>query len=298
MNLIDPEVIWKRLVADIPNPVHKNIHLTGSLAAGYHFRDALATRGVYTKDANVVVQPSGDASTIAQIAAVLRSLGWKWRLEDVAPGDASKPLNALPSACLYPPGRGPSYWLDFQMLPKTEQAEPVDWFRVVVGSEHFAVPAFRFASLTAQGLKGARPVLRYADPAMTALANLLSHPEVGFGKMTTTIEGMEYPRSAKDLGLVLAIAYLDTSEEIAGWVDSWTEALRTCFPRSWRGLGARTGDGLRALLQDNRGWKGAHRAAANGLLSGKGVTREALFALAQQFLSDLVEPFERRCTQA
>jgi hypothetical protein len=70
----------------------------------------------------------------------------------------------------------------------------------------------------------------YAAPEVMALANLLSHPRLGTERMSALIGGRKLLRSAKDLGRVLALAYLTPDEEMESWADSWWVALERHFP--------------------------------------------------------------------
>lgn len=292
---LDPDAILARLARDIPPRLLRNLYLIGSLAAGFHFRAALESRAVNTKDADLVVQPVGNLDAVAKIASNLRKSRWNWKLDFGPVGSATTPEGKLPDIRLYPPGRNPKYWVELQGLPKPDQAEPVRRTRVVIDGEHFAVPAFRFAGITARGLRDTPRGIRYADPAMMALSNLLAHPEVGTHRMSTAIAGRRCLRSAKDLGRVLAFARLCDRREVQGWVGPWLRALRSSFPRTWRAIGVRAGAGLRALLADEDGMSDAHWAMRNGLLSGLGVGRNELVVVGEGFLADVVEPFEKRC---
>ncbi|MBI2898596.1 MAG: hypothetical protein HYY17_00255 [Planctomycetes bacterium] len=128
-----------------------------------------------------------------------------------------------------------------------------------------------------------------------ALANLLSHDVVGAQTMSTPIAGRTILRCVKDLGRVLAIARLSKAEEVAGWTRPWLKALKACFPKSWRLLGRRAGDGLRALMGDASAFEQAHHTTRVGLLLGQGITEDHLRAVAEQLFETALDPLRAAC---
>jgi hypothetical protein len=134
--------------------------------------------------------------------------------------------------------------------------------------------------------------LEYASPCMMALANLLSHPELGTARMATPVGSRQILRSAKDLGRVLALAWLAGDDETETWSGRWRFALEDRFPDRWKGLAARVGDGLRALLDDANAFEEAWFTCMTGLLAGKNVTLDQLRATAARLLADCIEPLE------
>jgi hypothetical protein len=101
-------------------------------------------------------------------------------------------------------------------------------------------------------------------------------------------------RAAKDLGRVLALAWLAGPDETSAWLDLWIEALQACFPGSWRGLCRRAGTGLGTLLDDDAAFEEAHFTTTVGLLSGLGVTQPNLRAVSEQLKEDLLIPVALR----
>jgi hypothetical protein len=128
---------------------------------------------------------------------------------------------------------------------------------------------------------------------MMALANLLSHPELGDHVMSTPVGDRSVYRSSKDLGRVLALARLETREQTEQWVERWQFALQTCFPTRWPSLAARLGQGLRALLKDDLRFDEAWHCCNVGLLAAMSVTKDQLKATAQQLVVDAIEPIEQ-----
>lgn len=94
---------------------------------------------------------------------------------------------------------------------------------------------------------------------------------------------------------VLALEHGGNRLRTDHWHSPWLRALRACFPRSWKSIGARTGTGLRGLLADGQAMSDAEWVAKCELLSGKGVDQAGLAPLGRRILADLVEPFEERC---
>lgn len=128
---------------------------------------------------------------------------------------------------------------------------------------------------------------------MMALANLLSHPVLGDITMSQPIGGREILRSAKDLGRVLALAYLAGREETETWLEPWREAIQECFPETWQGLVGNAGQGLRELLANAAVIEEARHTCEVGLLQGRGVGVDALKATGERLLVDLIELFEK-----
>jgi hypothetical protein len=124
---------------------------------------------------------------------------------------------------------------------------------------------------------------------MMALANLLSHREL----TDTEIESGEFVglrRCAKDLGRVLALAYLAGRDATDEWPTRWHEGLAKSFPRTWRKLCAQAGNGLRLMLEDEEILEQAHKTTEAGLLSGLGVDAVILRAVGERLLADAIEP--------
>jgi hypothetical protein len=296
MPSLDPQALVPRLATGIPAGLCKHAYLVGSLAAAWHYREQLRFRTIRTKDADVVIQPVGASMQVARIAESLRKKGWRWRdLDERGPGTAATPVDELAAIRLTPPTGHDDYFIEFLGLPEVEQSAPKRWVRVILKEGHFGVPCFRFMGVTARNLRIAAGGLRYADPAMMALSNLLSHPQVGSAEMSSPVNGRKCLRSAKDLGRVLAFARLQSRADLALWKEPWLEALRAAFPRSWRKLGAGVGAGIRELLSHRRGLDDALWTAGHGLLFGMNVSGENLRGLGLQLIQDLIEPFEADC---
>ena len=134
--------------------------------------------------------------------------------------------------------------------------------------------------------------IEYAHPSMMALANLLSHRELKSHVMSSTIGGRYVQRYAKDLGRVLALAWL-ADDEVESWANRWLLSLQECFPTRWPELAASLGTGLRALLESSA-FEEAWHCCNVGLLANKGVTEGQLRGVANLVLGDAVELVEER----
>jgi hypothetical protein len=292
MSELDPQALVRRLSADIPPGLHRHVVLVGSLAAAYHFRAALERHAVNTKDADVLVHPAGRLDACRRLAADLLALGWE-RHEDCHPSPA--PRGRLMAIRLYPP-RSRRYYLEVLGLPGPRQTQPVLWTPLRLDDGWYAVPRHRFLRLAVSGRMRSPEELDYAAPAMMALANLLSHTGVGVARMSRPAGGRLILRSAKDLGRVLALAWLEGREGAARWVAAWEAGLKACFPGRWRALARRAGTGLEALLADEGALREAWVTTDLGLLRGRGVTPENLRAVGRQVMADALDPLRRRAS--
>jgi hypothetical protein len=153
------------------------------------------------------------------------------------------------------------------------------------------MPSFRFMGLTGHDRQASSQGIAYAAPAMMALSNLLSHPTITDVRIESgELEGMR--RCSKDLGRVLALAYLAGREVTEGWPASWREGLVKAFPRTWREHASRAGAGIRALMDDTDAMNEAAKFNEISLLNGLGVDARAMRGTAERLLVDAVEPLE------
>lgn len=288
MSLLDPKKLFRRLADDLPKTLHKHVFIVGSLAAAYHFRSALEGRAVNTKDADIVVYPAGAVRAAKELAVELLDLGWR-RTAKCFPLKHRSPPDRLRAIRLFPP-RSQDYFVELLGLPAPGQSKPVVWVPIRLPDGWYGVGCFRFMRLTSIGRRMSAEGLSYASPSMMALANLLSHPSVGRERMGES----RLLRSAKDLGRVLALAWLSGREATEAWLDDWVPAIRTCFPKRWPVLAKGAGKGLRQLLETPSALEEARITADIGLLSGRGVTAENLRAVGRQLLEDVIRPFSAR----
>jgi len=289
MSQLDPRAIFALIAAQLPKDLHDHLLIIGSLAAAYHYRDRLPVDTVNTKDADVIVQPAGAIDECKAIATRLLGVGWQ-RRRGCVPATTSDAVDADQVIRLHPPGSD-LYFVELLAFPDDKQQVPRRWIPIELDDGWYALPSFQHLRLVAIGQRTSQEGLRYAAPEMMALSNLLAHPTIGAKRVTEPIEGRRILRSAKDLGRVLALARLADRADVEGWPTIWNAALRSKYAdHDVTALGARAGDGIRALLAQREALDDAHFAVNVGLLSGTGVTIDQLRAIAEQLILDALEP--------
>ena len=297
MSDLDPALLFDLIARHVPQEMHAHILIVGSLAAAYHHRADLRHDGINTKDADVIIHPAGAVEEAKAIAQRLLRDGWQ-PTEKCRPSPEPTPVDDLPFVRLYPPGSN-AYFIELLAFPEAGQRDfkAVVPFRLADG--WYGMPSFRFMGLTDHKRQHAANGIAYAAPAMMALSNLLAHPTLGSHRMSEPIGGRSLLRSAKDLGRVLALARLAPGgrDETEAWVDDWEPALRSRFPTEYATLAARTGSGLRELLNDPGALDEARHAVDVGLLAGRRVTVAELKALGQQLLADAIDVLAQRCVK-
>jgi hypothetical protein len=288
---LDPRHLFARLARELPVEVRDHVYVVGSLAAACHHAERIQGGTVRTKDADLVIHPASGRASAAALARHLLELNWRHKPSDHTPGTSSTAPDQLPAIRLYPPDHH-EYFVEILIVPAGENAGPKPWVSVELDDGWYGLPSFEFLALTLIDRQRSPEGLEYAQPAMMALANLLSHPDLGEHIMSTPVEDRMIHRSSKDLGRVLALARLETRDETEAWAARWRLALEACFPTRWRALAARAGAGLRALLDDDLRFDEAWHCCVVGLLAGVGVTHEQLRYTALQLLADAIEPLE------
>jgi hypothetical protein len=286
MSILDPETLFRRIALDVPSKLHKHMYIVGSLAAAYHYAAKLHGRAVNTKDADIAIHPAGDEISCAEAAGELLRLGWK-RKADCYARPQPEPASDLRAIRLYP-RESDDYFIEFLQLPAAEQLEPLVWKPVQLSDGWYGTPCFRFFPVTAIFRQTSAAGLEYACPAMMALANLLAHPRLGEDLISAT----RMRRSAKDLGRVLVLAWLEERSGTEAWKDAWLPAMQSCFPSTWRDLALALGGGLRELLDHDQALEEARSMAEIGLLSGLNVSAEKLRITGQRLLQDVIAPLE------
>ncbi|MFH1132400.1 MAG: hypothetical protein V1754_13775, partial [Pseudomonadota bacterium] len=273
----------------LPKDLHKNVLVVGSLAAAYHYRKQLQTQAVNTKDADVVVKPAGALDECRKMAMRLLEENWRRHPQKCFPQQNPDPIDNLRAIRLFPP-KSYAYYLELLGLPETNQSEMKKWVPVWLDDGWYGLPCFRYFAVTDHEPKCSDEGLHYAAPGMMVLANLLAHPKIGQDTMSEPIGGRTLLRAAKDLGRVLALAWLAGGEGVEQWVEPWNSALKKHYPNDHEKLAKHLGDGLRALLNDEEALDQARHANEVGLLRGKGVNVAMLRAVGEQVLSFAVEP--------
>lgn len=284
----NPSAMMKLVALHVPPELRDHMLLVGSLAAAYHYRSAL-TQDVATKDADIIIQPAGALDACREIAMRLVDLGWVHRVDRERPPGRDSHAPNLPAVRLYPPS-STSYFVELLSMPAPGQVSAVQWQAIQLNSGWYGVPSFRFMSLLELEQQTSEQGIRYASPRMMALANALAHRQVGRDLMSGKIGGRQLLRSAKDLGRILGVAWLEKRTALEAWSEGWADALRVCFPSEWRELAAHAGDGLRELLAREDVLEQAHHSLSYGLLQGKAVTVDMVRAVGEQLVSEVIEP--------
>jgi hypothetical protein len=287
MNRLDPVELFERIACDVPHGLQKHLFVTGSLAAAYHYNTQLEGHAINTKDADLVVHPAGNIKSCRKMAEQLRRMGWS-NTDQCFPQATAKPVETLRAIRLLPPTSS-EYFIEFLNIPEKDVAEVKRWIPVKLNDGWYGLPSFRFLGIVSIGRIASHVGLEYANPAMMALANLLSHPEVG----NTRIESDDMQgvlRSAKDLGRVIALARLEGREGVEAWSEPWLQAMKECFPRTWKKLIRGLGAGLEELLADENVLEDARRTTDIGLLNGMGISASMLRATGERLMQDVVIP--------
>ncbi len=300
MNQIPPSKVLTEVRDAVPAGCRKHIIIIGSLAAGYHFFGEDRSKAVRTKDVDCVLEPFHAAVGAGQtIARQLLDAGWQRRTrgDHQRPGDEHTPVDQLPAVRLYPPKVDPdseeAWFIELLTVPESAAGTGKEWTRLPLAEGHFALPAFRYLSVTAfKPFNAGELGIRYARPEMMALANLLEHPKIKPERMSGLFAGRTIKRSNKDLGRVLAITSLANLNDHRPWAVYWKEALEHCFPNEWRDLASRAGSGLRELMQSQNDLEEAHHTCIYGLLASQPPTIDALMAAGERLLGDVVETLE------
>jgi hypothetical protein len=283
---LDPHRLFERIAADVPKELHEHLFVTGSLAAAYHFRASLEGRAVNTKDADLIIHPAGHTESCRTMA--LRLLGTGWSRTEICYPSPREPADQLRVIRLYPPEH--DYFIEFLSLPDKDQKKPKRLIPIELDDGWYALPSFRFMRLTSLKRLRSEVGLEYASPAMMALSNLLSHPHVGTQRMESAGSMKGLLRSAKDLGRVLALAWLSGRRATEEWAPLFRSAIIECFPTDWKQLASQAGAGLKEMLSDAGAMEEAHQTTDVGLLSGKSISVDALKAVGSRLLQDVIDP--------
>lgn len=287
---LDPRVLFTLIASHLPKDLHENVLIVGSLAAAYHHREQLQTQAVNTKDADMVVRPAGALIECREMALRLLEEGWRRHPAKCFP--RTRPDDAdLRTIRLLPP-ESDAYYLELLGLPELGQTERQKWVPIELDDGWYGLPCFRYFAVTGQDPVPSDEGIHYSAPAMMALANLLAHREIGPELMSEPIFGRTLLRAAKDLGRVLALAWLAGAAGVDQWAELWRLALQKCYPTDHDELARHVGDGLRDILTDYDILEQARHANEVGLLRGKRVTVEQIRAVGERLLVFVVEPLE------
>ena len=286
MNM-NPALLFDMVRATLPETLHRNVLIVGSLAAAYYHRARLTDQVVATKDADVIVHPAGAVRECVEIAQILLAADWR-RTEQCYAQRNREPASSLRAIRLHPRNTE-AFFIELLGLPQPNQDETRTWVPCELDDGWYGIPCFRFMALLTSDRRDTELGIQHGSPPLMALANLLSHPVIGTARMQGDIEGRSILRSAKDLGRVLALAWLEPGG-VESWLSVWTEALMAHFHDDARALAAGAGAGLRQLLDDEGVMEEAHFTTSVGLLRGHNVTVDQLKIAGDRFWVDLIQP--------
>ena len=297
MRELRPSVALARLAQALPPSVRENVTVIGSVAAGFHFESENAPTEVRTKDIDCVLAPYLKAvGAGTQIAAELIAHGWRPSLER-PPGNAVTPDNELPVIRLYPP-TGEDWFVELLGVPLAPGVPGTSWSRISLKSGDFGLPSFPYL-----GIATHRPTvtdwgISCGRVEMMALAHLLEHPELTPQLISKQIDDRKIKRCNKDLGRVLALAYLTPEREMESWPTQWIEALQSVLGAGWQEAANRVPHGVRALLESSEELEQAWFANNVGLLAGRGVSLEATGVAGERLMADVVSRFSEMAVGA
>jgi hypothetical protein len=299
--LLTPAQVLDEVAQALPARMREQVIIIGSLAAGYHYFAGDGASAIRTKDVDCLFSPHAKAvaNAVEVTEQLLRS---RWAPRQDArwgtPGTAEQSLEDLPMVRLVPPDplvNHAQWFIELLSAPPeyhvSDQAKKLRRLRTTIGD--FAICSFDFLALVEWEPLPARCGLRIARPEMMALANLLHHPVVS----DALIAGTDYKRSNKDLGRVLALAYLtivkdrrDRTDELAQWPARMWSAAVAKFGSEAVSLATRAGSGVKALLAEEADLAQALRIANLGLLATMDLGMEAFRATGRRLLSEVIEP--------
>jgi hypothetical protein len=258
--------VLEQVAQAIPESCRGNIIVVGSLAAGYFFGDD-STVQMRTKDIDCVLSPRVAAISAGKLVAdeLLRN-NWQPRRE----GE----------------------------VPQSEEDLERQYVRLETSRGHFSLCSFGYLRLAEYHPIATPFGIAIARPEMMALANLLHHPYIRPERMSGLIGDRQIKRSNKDLGRVLALAYLTEERQedsLLTWPNVWATALQDKFPSKWQILAAHASLGLRQLLkpENELDLEEAHYTCVIGLLALKRPDLIQLRVAGKRLIQDALEPLEK-----
>lgn len=300
MTPLTPDTVLSQIAAALPEDCREDVIIIGSLAAGHYFFASDGQRSIRTKDVDCMFSPHAKAVAVAGLVTE-RLLASKWqpRREGLwgAPGNEATPEDKLPMIRLKPPGAegGADWFLELLGAPNAQAEQGRTFHRVQTSIGHFAICSFNYLALAEWKPINTKYGVRIARPDMMALANMLHHPTIA----PDLIAGTNTKRSNKDLGRVLALAWLTAEqdrrtrrEELGDWSMHMGEALQARFPNRARALALDAGAGIRALMASDGDRDEALSICNQGLLASLEVDRDAFAAIGRRFIQQVIEPLE------
>lgn len=296
IDLLSPKQVLESVASALPVNSKGSVIIIGSLAAAYWFFAEDDESGIRTKDVDCMFVPHAKAVAAAeQVTEALLQAGWHQRPGAWSqPGDANTPDDQLPIVRLLPPGDAArhQWFLELLGAPRDPSAKGKELHRVETRSGHMAICSFNYLALAEIDPLVTPYGVRIARPEMMALANLLHHPRIDEARIADT----EDKRSNKDLGRVLALAYLTLTkardEGLESWHHAMGSALRQCFPDEAQDLALRACAGIRELLSSPGDLSQALAICNRGLLSSCPLDLVQFDAMGRLFVQRVAEPLE------
>jgi hypothetical protein len=291
--------VLEQVAQAIPESCRGNIIVVGSLAAGYFFGDD-STVQMRTKDIDCVLSPRVAAISAGKLVAdeLLRN-NWQPRREGEwgEAGTSLTPESELPVLRLYPPD-STEWFVELLTVPQSEEDLERQYVRLETSRGHFSLCSFGYLRLAEYHPIATPFGIAIARPEMMALANLLHHPYIRPERMSGLIGDRQIKRSNKDLGRVLALAYLTEERQedsLLTWPNVWATALQDKFPSKWQILAAHASLGLRQLLkpENELDLEEAHYTCVIGLLALKRPDLIQLRVAGKRLIQDALEPLEK-----
>jgi hypothetical protein len=295
VSTVTPAEVLKEVAESVPSGCLENIIIVGSVAAGYALLEHNERFQVRTKDIDCVLSPRKDADQAGtSIAEKLISAGWHPRADGEfgQPGNSETPDDKLPAVRLYPP-ESTDWFIELLAEPDAAtQSSGKTWMRIVVNGGHYGLPSFQYLAIATHNPQVTDYGLYCARPEMMALALLLEHPHISSQTISGLIADREIKRSNKDLGRVLAIAYLSLQKDenaLLAWPGTWISALRSLFKEDWKQLGTSVGTGLHELLANSDDLEQAQLTCNVGLLASDQLTLGQLRDVGNRLMQDVVD---------
>lgn len=297
---MSPKDVLGQVAQALPQNCRRDVIIIGSLAAGYYFFSDDGSKGIRTKDVDCMFSPHAKAvAAAAQVTDQLLQANWTQR-EGAQWNKAGGPdddVTQLAMVRLKPP-TGSDWFIELLGAPDAYRtgAPMKQYHRVNTSAGDFAICSFGFLALAEWEPLPTQFDIRIARPEMMALANMLHHEAIGPDIMT----GTTWKRSNKDLGRVLALAYLsflrdrkNDSTDFDDWAQHMWTALNVKFPSEARALAQRAGKGIRSLLNNPADFDQALQICNLGLLTSMDVDRNAFAATGRRLIAEVIEPLEQ-----
>jgi hypothetical protein len=302
---LSPKEVLRQVAAALPEACRQEVIIVGSLAAGYYFFSDDGEKSIRTKDVDCMFSPHARAvATATRVTEDLLKAQWVQRDGErwSVPGKPEDSPDRLPLVRLK---RSNETEWSLELLSAPDNAPKDDmpmrqFHRVSTSIGDFAICSFGFLALAEYDPVVTQFGVRIARPEMMALANLLHHERIG----PELISDTDLKRSNKDLGRVLALAFLANARnvrdgtELGEWADGMWSALEMKFKPQARQLAMRAGRGIKELLASPQDLDQALRICNVGLLASRDINAQGFSAIGRRFVAEVIEPLEARAQES